>query len=170
MTNSTHRSHFLALTLGAAALSAVTLNGGSAAGAVDASKFVKRGTLTCDVAAGVGFVVGSSKALTCSFDVKGEKSPHRYSGKISKLGLDVGFTGEGKVIWGVYADPKTKLKGKLAGSYSGLSAEVTAGLGLGAKALVGTQQEIALQPLKLDGQTGLNLAVGIASVTLAIAK
>ena len=74
------------------------------------------------------------------------------------------------VVWGLYADPNTKLKAKHAGFYSCLSAEVIAGLSIGANALVGTQQEIALLPLKLDGQTGLNLAVGIASVTLAIAK
>ena len=132
----------------------------------DSTKFIQRGTLTCTVAAGLGLVVGSSKALDCSFAVIGQRAAHRYTGEVNKLGIDVGFTGQGNVVWAVYAHPKTKLKGKLSGSYSGLSAEVTAGLGLGAKALVGEQKEIALQPLKIDGQTGINVALGIASVKL----
>nr|WP_234840001.1 DUF992 domain-containing protein [Sinorhizobium meliloti] len=32
------------------------------------------------------------------------------------------------------------------------------------------EKEIALQPLKIEGQTGLNVAVGIASVKLTPAK
>lgn len=128
--------------------------------------FVKRGTLTCDIDAGIGLIVGSSKSLQCSFQIDGQKTPEIYSGSIDKLGLDIGVTAKSKVVWAVYALPKTKLKGQLAGTYSGLSAELTAGLGLGAKTLVGSKKEIALAPLSLDGQTGLNVAVGIASVKL----
>ncbi|WKL40461.1 DUF992 domain-containing protein (plasmid) [Sinorhizobium meliloti] len=40
----------------------------------------------------------------------------------------------------------------------------------GAKSLVGAKKRIALQPLKIEGQTGLNVAVGIASVKLTPAK
>lgn len=94
----------------------------------------------------------------------------KYTGTIDKLGLDIGITAESQLVWAVYAKPKTKLKGAFAGNYSGLSAEFAAGLGLGAKSLVGAKKEIALQPLKIEGQTGLNVAVGIASVKLTPAK
>ncbi len=136
----------------------------------DAGTFVPRGTLTCTVAAGMGKVIASSKALTCSFAVKGQKAAHRYTGEINKLGVDIGFTEKSQLVWAVYANPKTKLTGKLSGSYTGLSAEVTAGLGVSAKALVGEQKEIALQPVKLDGQTGLNVAAGVTSVKLVRQK
>ncbi len=136
----------------------------------DAATFVQRGTLTCSVAAGMGMVVASSKALDCSLAVSGQKVSQRYTGELNKVGVDVGITQKSTLVWAVYAHPKTKLKGKLSGSYQGISAEVTAGLGVSAKALVGEQKEIALQPIKIDGQTGLNVAAGITSVKLAAKK
>jgi len=57
--------------------------------------------------------------------------------------------------------------GALVGSFAGVSAEVTLGLGLGANVLVGgTDQAYVLQPLSVQGQAGLNLAIGIVSLTL----
>lgn len=161
-----HYARFAVVTAGLVALGATSAAAANDKAKEDAATFVPRGTLTCTVAAGVGMVVGSSKALTCSFAVTGEKAAHRYKGEINKIGVDVGFTDKSKLVWAVYANPKTKLMGKLAGSYTGLSAEVTAGLGVSAKALVGEQREIALQPVKLDGQTGLNVAAGVTSVKL----
>ncbi|WP_437407478.1 DUF992 domain-containing protein [Sinorhizobium meliloti] len=166
------RNVLIRATVGGLAFSAIAVSGAMAEEAKGQAQaeFVKRGTLSCDIAAGIGLVVGSSKALTCVFEADGQKSPYKYSGTIDKLGLDIGVTAESRVVWSVYAKPKTKLKGALAGNYSGLSAEFAAGLGLGAKSLVGSKKEIALQPVKIDGQTGLNVAVGIASVKLTLVK
>lgn len=125
------RNVLIRATVGGIAFSAVALSGAMAEEAKEQAQagFVKRGTLSCDIAAGIGLVVGSSKALTCVFEADGQKSPHKYSGTIDKLGLDIGVTAESRVVWQVYAKPKTKLKGALAGTYSGLSAEFAAGLG-----------------------------------------
>ncbi|MFQ6184218.1 DUF992 domain-containing protein [Sinorhizobium meliloti] len=166
------RNVLIRATVGGLAFSAIAVSGATAEEAKGQAQaeFVKRGTLSCDIAAGIGLVVGSSKALTCVFEADGQKSPYKYSGTIDKLGLDIGVTVESRVVWSVYVKPKTKLKGALAGNYSGLSAELAAGLGLGAKSLVGSKKEIALQPVKIDGQTGLNVAVGIASVKLTLVK
>lgn len=166
------RNVLIRATVGGLAFSAIAVSGATAEEAKGQAQaeFVKRGTLSCDIAAGIGLVVGSSKALTCVFEADGQKSPYKYSGTIDKLGLDIGVTAESRVVWSVYAKPKTKLKGALAGNYSGLSAEFAAGLGLGAKSLVGSKKEITLQPVKIDGQTGLNVAVGIASVKLTLVK
>lgn len=166
------RNVLIRATVGGLAFSAIAVSGATAEEAKGQAQaeFVKRGTLSCDIAAGIGLVVGSSKALTCVFEADGQKSPYKYSGTIDKLGLDIGVTAESRVVWSVYAKPKTKLKGALAGNYSGLSAEFAAGLGLGAKSLVGSKKEIALQPVKIDGQTRLNVAVGIASVKLTLVK
>ena len=66
----------------------------------------------------------------------------------------------------VFAPGKVK-KGALAGTYAGGSAEATLGIGLGANVLLGGfKKSIALQPLSLQGQEGLNIAVGISSLKL----
>ncbi len=56
--------------------------------------------------------------------------------------------------------------GALQGGYIGATAEVTVVLGLGANVLVGGGNSIALQPVSISGQAGLNVAAGIGSVTL----
>jgi hypothetical protein len=140
------------------------------AAATDSAKFVKRGTLTCDVSASIGLVLGSSKGLTCSFSIDGKKAPQAYTGTLKNVGLDIGITAESKLAWDVLAAPKADLKGKLAGIYSGPSAEISAGLGLGAKSLVAESKEVALQPLETGAKAGLNLALGIASMELTAAK
>jgi hypothetical protein len=57
--------------------------------------------------------------------------------------------------------------GALAGDYAGVSAEATAGVGLGANALIGGgERAFVLQPLSVQAQEGLNLAVGFTSFQL----
>ncbi|MGL5137733.1 MAG: DUF992 domain-containing protein, partial [Beijerinckiaceae bacterium] len=58
-------------------------------------------------------------------------------------------------------------KGALAGDYVGAAAEATAGVGLGVNALVGgSDRAYSLQPISVEGQLGLNLAAGVAQMTL----
>ena len=57
--------------------------------------------------------------------------------------------------------------GALAGYYGGASAEATAAVGWGANVLIGgSSQTIALQPLSLQAQTGIDVAAGIAGLNL----
>jgi hypothetical protein len=57
--------------------------------------------------------------------------------------------------------------GALAGNYVGASAEVTAGVGVGANALVGgSNRTFVLQPVSVQAQEGLDLAVGFSSFEL----
>lgn len=129
---------------------------------------VKVGVLECDVSGGVGLIIGSSKAVSCTF--KGEGRSERYEGKLGKLGIDIGVTGEAVMAWVVFAPGKIN-KGALAGSYGGASAEATVAIGLGANVLVGgSDKSIALQPISISGQTGLNVAAGLASLTLHYVK
>jgi len=91
-------------------------------------------------------------------------------GVISKFGLDIGATSGGQMIWVVYS-PTNRIYGALAGVYTGATAEATVAVGLGANALVGgSNRTIALQPLSVTGQTGLNLAAGVASLELRPAR
>jgi hypothetical protein len=90
-----------------------------------------------------------------------------YVGSIRKYGLDVGATGRQVMVWGVYADTWGPIKGALTGNYVGATGEATVAVGLGANVLVGGSiRSVALQPLSATGQTGLNLAVGVADLQL----
>ena len=126
---------------------------------------VRVGDLTCNVASGWGFVFGSSKDLHCTF--RGNGHHEHYTGSISKFGVDIGYTEGGVLVWGVFAPTSDMREGALAGDYVGGSAQVTAGLGVGANALVGGfNKSIDLQPLSVEGSEGLNVAAGIGSITL----
>jgi hypothetical protein len=126
---------------------------------------VKAGVLSCNVEGGAGFVFGSSKALHCVFTGGGKVE--RYSGRINKFGVDVGVTGRTKLTWWVYAPTSRLGKGALSGSYSGAAASASVGIGGGANVLVGgSRNTISLQPLSLQGQTGVNAALAVASIEL----
>ena len=87
-------------------------------------------------------------------------------GTLTKVGVDIGVTTGGVMVWGVYA-PTSRPAGALAGSYGGATAEATVVAGLGANVLVGgSNRTIALQPLSLQGQAGLNVAAGVAGIEL----
>ena len=127
---------------------------------------VKVGTLTCHVASGWGFVFGSSKDLRCNFRPNGHQGEH-YSGTVSKFGVDIGYTEGGELIWGVFAPTSDLRPGSLEGDYAGATASATVGVGVGANVLVGgLDKSIALQPLSVEGNTGLNVAAGIGSISL----
>jgi hypothetical protein len=131
---------------------------------------VRTGVLNCDVSAGIGLIIGSQRSVNCLFtpDVPGPQEG--YFGTISKLGLDVGITGGGVMVWGVYADT-SRGYGFLAGDYAGASGEVTIAAGLGANVLVGgSNRTVALQPVSLTGQVGLNLALGVANLSLRTSR
>jgi hypothetical protein len=130
---------------------------------------VKAGVLSCDVSGGWGFVFGSSKDMNCTFSpAAGE--PERYVGTINKYGVDVGYTRGGVMVWAVFA-PGSLTPGALAGNYGGVTAGAAVGIGANAHALVGgSNNSVSLQPLSIEGQTGLNVAAGVAGVTLAPAR
>src|SRR5215471_4045856 len=131
---------------------------------------VKAGTLTCDISGGIGLIITSHKDVTCMFTPSQPGPREVYVGGINKFGLDIGATAGGEMAWAVYA-PTTRRFGALAGNYSGGSAEATVGAGLGANVLVGgSNRTIALQPLSVQGQAGLNVAAGVAELTLRPAR
>jgi len=130
-----------------------------------AAQGVNVGTLTCNVASGFGFIFGSSKALNCTFSGLG-RAEH-YVGTITKFGADIGYTAGGVLVWTVVAPVAVMTPGALAGGYAGGTASATVGVGLGANALIGgSNNTIALQPLSIEGNTGLNVAAGIGAIQL----
>ena len=131
------------------------------------------GRLECIIHGGVGMIVGSSKKLDCTYTPSDPNIPKEdYVGRVTKIGLDVGVTGKSVMQWLVLAPTKSGYgPGALAGDYTGATAEATAGVGVGANALVGgSQNSVALQPLSVQGQTGLNIQAGLEGLELRSAR
>ena len=133
--------------------------------APQANAGTKLGVLTCNVDGGWSYIVGSNKELTCVFtDSNGRV--RAYQGIVSKVGIDIGYTGTKTIAWAVFSINNHK-KGSLKGVYTGANAEVSALIGVGANVLVGaSDQNFMLQPLSGQVQTGLNLALAVQSLTL----
>ena len=130
----------------------------------------KVGTLSCDISGGIGLIITSKKDLTCMFTPSQPGPREVYVGSITKFGLDLGATAGGEMVWAVYA-PTTRKFGALAGNYGGAAAEATVGAGLGANVLVGgSDRTVALQPVSVQGQAGLNVAAGVAELRLRPAR
>jgi hypothetical protein len=132
---------------------------------------VKVGTLTCDVESGWGFVFGSSRDLKCTYSSSPGVIEH-YTGTIDRYGVDIGYSAAAVMAWTVVAPTSDLGPGALAGSYAGATGSATVGVGVGANVLVGgggisgNGKSVSLQPLSFQGSTGLNVAGGVAQLTL----
>jgi hypothetical protein len=148
-----------------AAPAAPAASGGGSGGAA-----VRAGYLTCHVDAGWGFIFGSSRKLDCAYALQPGYTEY-YLGSVTKFGADIGYLQSGVIIWAVLA-PTTNLgQGALAGHYAGATASAAVGVGAGANVLVGGfNSSIALQPVSIEGQNGLNVAAGVASINLTFNK
>ena len=147
-----------------AVCAAALVAGASAAQAAPAG--VKVGVLSCNVASGFGFILGSSKEINCKFSPNMGR-PEHYVGSITRVGVDVGYTSGGVIIWTVVAPASDIRAGALAGTYAGATAGAAIGVGLGANVLVGgLNRSVALQPVSIEGITGLNVAAGIGAIDL----
>jgi len=148
---------------------AMMLAGVLASGDANAQGGVKLGTLACNVSSGWGFIFGSTRDMQCTF-TSARGTVEHYSGHIAKFGVDIGFTRGGVILWTVIAPTATLAPGALAGNFGGATASATVGVGAGVHALVGGfRNSISLQPISIEGNTGLNVAAGIAQMTLRAA-
>jgi hypothetical protein len=133
------------------------------------SQRVQVGTLACSISAGVGLIVASQRNVSCNFQPDGGP-PEAYTGTMTRVGVDVGFTTGGAMVWGVFAGTN-RYAGMLSGTYAGATAEATVAAGLGANVLVGgSNRSVALQPLSVQGQVGLNVAAGVGALELHLAQ
>lgn len=127
----------------------------------------KIGTLSCDVSAGVGLILTQKQTIRCAFKPAAGAPVDFYTGQIDEYGVALGAVQQGSLVWAVLAPIEGVPRGALAGTYAGVGAEATAGVGLGANVLIGgTGRAFSLQPLSVEGQVGINVAAGITTVTL----
>ena len=127
---------------------------------------VNAGLLECRGMGSTGFIIGSVHELECVFKTE-YMPPVRYHGIVRKFGLDVGITEGSLLAWGVVAPTARIGPGDLAGNYGGVTAGAAFVVGAGANALVGgSGNTIALQPVSIEGQAGINVTLGVASLEL----
>ncbi len=135
--------------------------------AVPASAQTQVGVLECAGGPNVSFVVGSVANLSCTFKPSKSKGTESYAATVRRVGVDIGFTDKTMMSWLVFAPSGKVAKNGLAGNYGGVAANAAIGVGGGANLLVGgSNNSISLQPLSVQGQTGLNVAAAIASLEL----
>jgi len=149
-----------------AAMAAMLLAMSSSARAQQPVAHVQVGVLECRGGASIGFIVGSVTHLGCVLRVEGVPED-RYIATIQKVGLDLGITQETALAWSVFAPIAQLGPGDLSGNYAGAQGSASLGVGAGGNVLVGgSNNSIALQPLSLQGQVGVNIAAGLESLEL----
>ena len=132
----------------------------------------KVGMLNCNMSPGVGMIVGGRQNLACQFVPSVPRyAPDSYVGEITTLGLDVGVQSGGKMAWAVLMPTEGPQRGALSGEYVGASGQVAVGVGVGGNVLVGgSNRAVTLQPFSVEGDTGINLAVGVSGMVLRPAQ
>jgi Protein of unknown function (DUF992) len=132
----------------------------------NAQERIQIGVLECDGGQNVGFVVGSVTSLQCVFQGDGRR-PEAYVATIHRFGVDLGFTQQTKFSWAAYGPTDQIGHGGLAGHYGGVGANASVGVGFGGNFLLGgAANAYVLQPVSVQGQTGLNVAAGVADIEL----
>lgn len=128
------------------------------------------GVLSCDVSAGIGLIIEQKQTLNCNFN-NGNNEIQNYTGSISEFGLELGEVKEAQMVWTVLAATSTVQPGALAGTYVGVDADASLGVGAGVKALVGgLDKSFTLQPLSVSTEKGTSLSLGVAALSLEYVK
>lgn len=128
------------------------------------------GILKCDVSSGIGEILMRKQSMTCVFTGK-DGTTENYTGTVHEYGLELGEVKEAHLAWAVVAGTPARGPGLLAGKYAGADADVAAGLGLGADVLVGsTGETLALQPIAVEGESGIRLSAGVEQLELVAAQ
>jgi hypothetical protein len=152
------------MTRSAIALLALALAAATPASAQSQSQ---AGMLTCQLKPTIGLIIGSRQRMSCVFTMTNTGRRETYEGRITRLGLDIGISAGGRMVWAVNARGARLPPRALTGLYVGASGEVALGVGVGANALVGgNDKSVVLQPLSLEASAGVNLALGVAGLRL----
>lgn len=127
----------------------------------------KVGSLVCHISGAVGMILTENHALDCVFQDASGAPPSHYIGRLTNVGVNIGISGPGQLIWGVVAATNSVAPGALAGDYIGAQGSVAVGAGPGGAVLVGgSNKSISLQPISVSAETGLNLSAGIGNISL----
>ena len=143
----------------------------AAASPADTRAAAQVGLLSCDLSAGIGLILMQRQSMTCTFRRTGGGPVERYTGTINEYGIELGGVARGHLVWAVAAETQGIPAGALAGTYAGVAADAAFGPGAGASVLIGgTGRAFSLQPVSVEGQVGVNLALGLSELELQPAQ
>ncbi|WP_158807479.1 DUF992 domain-containing protein [Beijerinckia sp. L45] len=151
------------MTMLVAGAAAATLLLASPASAQDAS-----GELHCNIQGGFGFIIGGSRAVSCTYRRAGLPVEF-YTGSTGNIGLDIGPTNAVVATYRVSATPAAP--GVLQGDFAGPGFGIAGGAGIAANALIGGSG-VTLIPVPNNATTaytGLNISGGINQLHLQFA-
>ncbi len=127
---------------------------------------IAAGTLTCHLTNVSNVILFAEENFDCTYrSAGGDKTA--YLGQISKLGINLAYK-DGQVLkWAVLAPATYRGPGILEGGYVGVSTEVSVGVGVGGRVLVGgSRHQITLQPISVSAQSGFGASVTLDSLKL----
>jgi hypothetical protein len=125
------------------------------------------GLLTCRSPQVTSYLLWSSQAYSCVFQSAAGGGTQYYSGVINRAGAEVGFSSNVVLAWAVFALSSKVGPGTLAGGYVGASAGAAVGIGGRANVLVGgLPNSFTLQPVSVEGETGLNVRATVTGLWL----
>ena len=75
---------------------------------------IRQGMLTCRTSASVGLILGSTQRLACQFKANSGWTQN-YDGRINRIGLDIGITAGGVMVWAVLGSSSAIRPGALTG-------------------------------------------------------
>ncbi len=145
---------------------AVALFGMAVAATTPARADVQVGVLTCRSLAAASYIIVSDQSFNCSFIPSVGGPVQYYQATIHRVGAQVGFSSNVTLGWAVFAPTPGVGPGALTGAYGGLSAGAAIGVGVGANGLVGGSNSFALQPVSVEGQSGLNVVATATQLQL----
>jgi hypothetical protein len=124
------------------------------------------GVLECTGGPTTGWIVGSVTNLNCMLTRNGRRV-EPYVAQIRRFGFDVGYTDRWVMAWEVWGPSPRVAPGGISGSYGGAGASASVGVGAAANQLVGGPgASLALVPLEVNGQLGVNLAFGFEGMDI----
>jgi hypothetical protein len=127
---------------------------------------VEVGTLSCRSPETAGYIVVSARAFGCIFTPAAGGPVQYYEAIIHRFGAQIGVSSNVVLAWAVFAPTPRVGPGALAGGYGGISAGAAVVVGVGANGLVGGLNSFALQPISVEGQTGLNVVATVTGLEL----
>jgi len=115
----------------------------------------------------VNLLIHSTADLKCTFKSTAGGTVERYKGETGVgLGIDLNIKQEENISFAAFSADFKEGTNQLAGKYVGVEASVAAGVGVGAKALVGgNKRTISLQPA-LSSSEGAGVAAGFSYLYL----
>jgi hypothetical protein len=134
---------------------------------IASAQSAKVGSLVCHISGGVGMILMENQALDCVYQDASGAPPAHYIGRLTNVGVNIGISGPGQLVWGVVTATNSIAPGALAGDYVGAQGSVAIGAGPGGAVLVGgSNKSISLQPISVSAETGLNLSAGVGNISL----